>query len=553
MFEYFNREMRQLNHALLEYSQQHPDKARALNLTEKRYKDPEIDRLLEGVAFVGSQIKQHIDRDIPEISELLLGQIAGDFLLPIVATSVLQVQIMDQQPHIINQRQRVKDGACQGDVRHSCYFETKSELHTYPITVDSVEFCLDNQQGCTHVTLSFDYQGSAALPAVLPLYIHADNDLAYRIYTMLCHDVKEGWAWFYNYPAQPVTVTGLHTLLMNESKSVLNQLKTFFTAPEQFLYCFIHGLDQLQGGQQSCQLELRLTLDQLVESSSQFSSKHLKTNCVNIENAFTTSAEPIQHHDQLDEHKIVIDHNVPDFYSVVDVKQVFSKEGGAINQYIPLQALRGHSDQQYYQVIYRQDKAGQPQSYIRFQKPLDQEQTISCELLACNNHYPRRFLMPGDINRIDTNRSVTINNLHRPTPYCVFDGQGERTWRCIAFMQLHISSLLDLANLQSYLLMCVWHPTSQDIVQKIESIYRINHQVSYQAYQGVFYPALMVNVEINESAYSCVAEVFIWGEWLYAMMLEAMDINHLLQLNVHCMQANVDYQWQQQQGRQYAL
>lgn len=553
MQKHFNIEMRQLNEALLDYSQQHPEQARALNLTEKTYKDPAISRLLEGVAYMGAQIKQHLARDIPEVSELLLQQVAPDYLNPIVATSVLQVDTQGNEAHTIARRQKVKGYINAGEVKQYCPFETKSQLRAYPLNIEDVQFSQSVQQQQTQIDISINYQGNTPLPNVLPIYIHAEHDLAYKIYALFCNHVVTAQVKAANQIAYPIRMSGLSTLLDHEDKPLLNQLKTFFAAPEQFFYCYIHGLDQLTQLDQAQQFQISLMTDTVIDEQTMFEPHHLKSNCVNIENAFRCNAEPIQGDEQRYDHEIVVDNNYPDFYSLIRVTSVTGVQGETIREYKPLHALEPANDQQHYQVIARQSPKGQAAHYISFQKPIQQDNAISCEVKASNNHYPRRYLMGGDINKLEDNTQLAVRNLHRPTPYCAFDDEGSRTWRCIAYMQLQMSSLLELGNLQSYLLMNVWQSNRRDLHQKIEAIYDVNHQVNYQLNRGVLYPVLSVAIEVNDRAFDCVAEVFFWGEWLYALLLEAMDINHLLSLRVSCPGEDVHYKWHQQHGRKYAL
>lgn len=554
MQKHFNIEMRHLNEALLDYSQQHPEQARALNLTEKTYKDPAINRLLEGVAFMGAQIKQHLSRDIPEMSELLLQQIAPDFLMPVVATSVLQVTNEGSEVGRLAQRQKVKGYVNAAHLKQYCPFETKAQLTAYPLHIEDIQFAQSIQQKQTHIDIIMHYQGHDPLPSVLPVYIHAEHDLAYKIYALLCHHVINAQLSCAGQATYPITISGLPTLLQKEGKSLLNQLKTFFTAPEQFFYCYIHGLDQLTQIDQAQQLQLTLTTDTMIDEQTMFQPHHLRLNCVNIENAFRCTAEPIQGDEQRYEHEVVVDNNYPDFYSLIRMVTVAGIQGETIRQYKPLHALQpDNNQQQHYQVITRQSPKGHSANYISFQQPIEQDNAISCEVVASNNHYPRRYLMGGDINKLEDNTQLTVTNLHRPTPYCAFDDEGSRTWRCIAYMQLQISSLLQRDNLQSYLLMNVWQPNRRDLNQKIEAIYNLDYQVNYQLYQGVFYPVLSVTIEVNDRAFDCVSEVFFWGEWLYALFLEAMDVNHLLALRVSCPGEDVHYDWHQQHGRQYAL
>ena len=52
MREYFESEMRLLHEAAADFAKAHPEQARMLNLAEVRDRDPYVERLLEGMAFI---------------------------------------------------------------------------------------------------------------------------------------------------------------------------------------------------------------------------------------------------------------------------------------------------------------------------------------------------------------------------------------------------------------------------------------------------------------------------------------------------------------------
>jgi type VI secretion system protein ImpG len=69
MREYFEAEMRLLHQAAQAFAEAYPEQAGLLNLKTLRDRDPHIERLLEGVAYLTGQIRQRIDNDFPDISE----------------------------------------------------------------------------------------------------------------------------------------------------------------------------------------------------------------------------------------------------------------------------------------------------------------------------------------------------------------------------------------------------------------------------------------------------------------------------------------------------
>ena len=88
---YFISALRSLQEALCGYAKLHPDVATKLNLSELRNKDPTIERLLEGIAYISGEIHRITDDDFSEISEILLMQLAPELLQPVPSATIVQL------------------------------------------------------------------------------------------------------------------------------------------------------------------------------------------------------------------------------------------------------------------------------------------------------------------------------------------------------------------------------------------------------------------------------------------------------------------------------
>ena len=69
--------------------------------------DPDVERLLEGVAFLTGQIRQKLDDEFPEIVHTLTDLLVPEYLRPIPASSILQFTPL---PNLLRERQRIARG-----------------------------------------------------------------------------------------------------------------------------------------------------------------------------------------------------------------------------------------------------------------------------------------------------------------------------------------------------------------------------------------------------------------------------------------------------------
>lgn len=66
---YFEAEMRYLREAGKEFAQAYPDRAAMLNLDKPGARDPYVERLFEGFAFLMGRLREKLDDDLPELTE----------------------------------------------------------------------------------------------------------------------------------------------------------------------------------------------------------------------------------------------------------------------------------------------------------------------------------------------------------------------------------------------------------------------------------------------------------------------------------------------------
>src|SRR5215510_10937964 len=69
--------------------------------------DPDVERLLEGFAFLTGRMRQKLDDELPELTHSLMALLWPHFLRPIPAMSILQFQPM---PHIVSEKRKIPRG-----------------------------------------------------------------------------------------------------------------------------------------------------------------------------------------------------------------------------------------------------------------------------------------------------------------------------------------------------------------------------------------------------------------------------------------------------------
>ena len=91
ILRYYEAEMRYLREAGKEFAEAHPDRARMLNLDRVGDRDPYVERLFEGFAFLTGRLRQKLDDELPELTEGLVSLLWPHYLRMIPSLSILEL------------------------------------------------------------------------------------------------------------------------------------------------------------------------------------------------------------------------------------------------------------------------------------------------------------------------------------------------------------------------------------------------------------------------------------------------------------------------------
>jgi type VI secretion system protein ImpG len=87
---YYDAEMRYLLEAGEEFARAHPEQAAMLNLDKAGARDPYVERLFEGFAFLMGRLREKLDDDLPELTEGLVSLLWPHYLRTIPSMSVVE-------------------------------------------------------------------------------------------------------------------------------------------------------------------------------------------------------------------------------------------------------------------------------------------------------------------------------------------------------------------------------------------------------------------------------------------------------------------------------
>jgi type VI secretion system protein ImpG len=129
---YYDAELRYLREMGREYERLHPETAGSLS---EPGVDPDVERLLEGVAFLTAKIRQQLEDDFPELIHNVLDLIVPQFLRPLPAATVVEFTPIPQalsETRTVPAGTRLLSSPLEG-VR--CGFRTSFDVSVAPLKI----------------------------------------------------------------------------------------------------------------------------------------------------------------------------------------------------------------------------------------------------------------------------------------------------------------------------------------------------------------------------------------------------------------------------------
>src|SRR5512137_15829 len=128
---YYEDELRYLYQAGKEFARTHPDIARYLHIDSesKDDRDPYVERLFEGFAFLTGRIRERLDDEVPELIESFFSLLWPHYLKPIPSLSILEFKPrpgLVQQTTVFPRGTEVWSGPV-GEENVTCRFRTTQD------------------------------------------------------------------------------------------------------------------------------------------------------------------------------------------------------------------------------------------------------------------------------------------------------------------------------------------------------------------------------------------------------------------------------------------
>jgi type VI secretion system protein ImpG len=559
MRKYYEEQLKFLRIQGKAFAQRHPKLAPFLGEGDI---DPDIERLLEGFAFISGKLWHKIEDAYPELSEQLLEFVAPNYLKPLPSCSILEfIPSLAQaaNPTMIARSTRI-------DARKKAqhyFFSTCYDTEVSPMRLSNVSAKREYDE--LILRLDFTMLGAAnllALPKGLRLYFATDLSSAYWWYYLFLQQVRQTIfssgdkiEVIKNLAIKAVGLKPEESLLPfhTEQHQVTQHLLEYYSFPEKFMFVDLKNLPwHVTPYAQNFSLEFYLKVPERLKLSA--TTDTFKINCTPIMNIWEHHAAPIMHDHSQSRYWV----NVPETEikgAVHSVQQLdaWSHATRTRHEYVAAyQCPYPIETRNCYQVYLEEHAVNSiPQVYVELWEEglthLDKI-TIVPKILA---YQPEVFLdiQQGDI--IESTQNLLACGYKNITPLSmpVYPPLGRSmTWHLLSYLALAYKNLDELDNLKTLLLhhdFAAQHGDQyQGVAQKLaESVHQSDIQEAMYFERGEAIRGYKSVLSVKEAAFINVGELYLFGSVLAKILADRAAFNSFHELEIKSLSTQINLRW----------
>lgn len=551
ILRYYEAEMRYLREAGREFARAYPDRARMLNLDRMGERDPHVERLFEGFAFLMGRLRHKLDDELPELTEGIVSMLWPHYLRMIPSLSILELEPASgtlQRHETVAAGLEVTSDPL-GEDRIECIYRTTQEVDLYPLKLSEAStYAREDGRSIIRLRLAIQPQAQREQLRVprLRLYLNADRPVALALFAALTAKPVAMQVRIPGHPADrpgaPQAMPGLRLepagigpdeRLWPKADNAFGGyqlLLEYFTFPEKFMFVDVLGLDMQSIAHDAAYVDVEVVLDKPYPDDLHFSAENVRLYCTPIINLFELEADPITATQFETEYRVNAMEQYGEHVDVysVDTVQGFTSGTGQRFEYVPFAAfrhrggmLRHEMPERYFHTRVRRGPSGRFDTWVilgghawEYQNTLPKE-TLSLSVTGTNGMLPRKNLREASIRRMRSGFTNVdaVRNLTAPT-LPVYPPTGDRFhWRVLSHLAPNYLSLLDAEILRGSLALYDWVDGELN-KRRIEAITDVKHRPLQKLVKGGLQRGVEIEVTLDGSQFAGEGDIELFGGML---------------------------------------
>ncbi|WP_238084556.1 type VI secretion system baseplate subunit TssF [Pseudescherichia vulneris] len=575
---YFDAEMRYLREAGEEFARAHPDRAAALNLDKAGARDPYVERLFEGFAFLMGRLREKLDDDLPELTGGLVSMIWPHYLRTIPSLSIVEFSTdwrEMKEPVTIARGFEVRSQPI-GEKRTRCRYTTTQPLTLLPLSLSHAGITTE-PDGRSLIRLRFECGSLADWRNIdlsrLPLYLNADAALACALHEAFTLNVaKAGIRFPGDIDRRPLDAHfavcgfGKDEALLPESGgfSGYQLLLEYFTFREKFMSVALRGLENVVFPENLPWFEIDLVLDQAWPHEFSFSAKQIRLHCAPVINLFPLESDPLQL-DMLQTEYLLRPMRIQDGHTeIYSVDSVTSSRHSGHQIYVPFTSfrhkggmLRHDAPEYYYHTRVKRGASGLHDTWLILggeafdNHTVPEDEKLSLSLTGTNGQLPRRALQSTLLDTVvkSTTSRIQVRNLCAPTLPCYPPDRDRFHWRVLSHLGSSFLWMMDNADvLRGALALYDWTDNEMNR-RRLAAIVDVKHGEVERFEQGHFMRGVQVEVTLDSHGFAGHGDICLFGEMLNRFFALYTDIHLFNRLILIVQPTGERLEWQENHNR----
>lgn len=560
-------------------------------------RDPDVERLLEGFAFLTGRLRQKLDDELPELTHSLMHLLWPNYMRPLPAFSMLQFDPVKRPgPALMVPRDTpVESKPIQGV---TCRFRTAYATEVLPLALNALEYSVKGGGALLNLRLAMTADGHLGELNLKQLRLHlcGERYISQMLYLSLLRHLDDIQLVALDGEGKPFTdaldvplsalrldPAQLHPVGFAEDQALIpyplntfrgyRYLQEYFAFQEKFLFVDLLGLDALKRLpedllKQARGFELRFDIRKAGVQRIRPSLDNVRLYCTPVANLFEHDAIPVRLDGKQDQYLLrpsELDSNQCGVFSV-DRVTGWKPGGMGYEEYVPFESFEHDPSfdvplaRPHYSVRQQPSMLGDGlETYLSFGlRKLDQHETLSIELTCTNQNLPRQLGL-GDIclPSENTPEFLTFRNISAVTPSYAPPLHRDFLWKLISNMSLNY---LSLANVEALKVILETYDLPRYYDQHAEKVSKrllgglkgIGHEHVDRLHRGLPVRGVRTELEMDPDGYLGEGDLFLFASVLNEFFALYASLNSYHELRVRSTQGEV-YQWTPRMGQQPLL
>ena len=576
--KYYQDELAYLREIGQEFARAYPDAAHFIGEASH---DPDVERLLEGFAFLTARIRQKLDDELPEVTHDLIEMFWPHYLRPVPSMTVLQFEPLPQASREVRPFPRGIEAVSVPVDGTPCRFRTTYDVQLTPLKLEAVSL---RAEVPSQLRLRLRLPEGVPLKKLnlssLRLHLAGDAAASRGLYLCLCRYLRKVWAQ----PAgsgAPVTLdraaargagfSAAEAMLPYPAVSLhgFRLLQEYFAFPSKFLFVDVTGLEGLAALAPAPTFDLVFEFARLPDAMPPVTAANVLLNCAPAVNLFRHTAEPIRLDHERVEYAVRPVGQEGSHFEIYTVDKVTGliRGTGRAQEYRPLLRFARPPDEDV--LFYRQrvDLSVTGEGSDLFVSPLPprvpgalpEVETLSLDLTCTNRQLPSK-LQIGDVSTLPgaAGTIARVRNVVRPAPSIPAPLGGDLHWRLLSHLAINYLSLVDLEALRAVLGLYnfrarVDRQAEQALRHLLQGLQKVSSRPSLRLLEGAPVRGISVEVEVDETHFGGEGEVYLFGSLLNEVFAQFVTVNAFCHVKVRGLKYGEIHEWPTRMGDRIIL